>query len=294
MSASAQPTSPTKITRPRIAPAIRKTVQDFTGKPLIEMLSELKKSHKNSANYTDTELLRKLRNEISSAEKLVSLNSCQSAISSTEAIIFNENDDIQEDKEEVNLLDFTIVSFSTGPVVIGDQEPDHVAQLEESREHSSLHLNNETEEVVLEATSEESDVRDERETTVIPIPLYPCVLTANIEPESMSLAALPSPSALPSPAALRIEELEQENATLQESLTTALANLEESSQAIVKMSNKFQRKIAKKLDAKLAEINDASLRIEIVYPASGNNLEIAKIIAFGFIFIFIYYLSLCL
>jgi hypothetical protein len=104
----------------------------------------------------------------------------------------------------------------------------------------------------------------------------------------MSLAALPSP------AALRIEELEQENATLQESLTTALANLEESSQAIVKMSNKFQRKIAKKLDAKLAEINDTSLRIEIVYPASGNNREIAKIIAFGFIFIFIYYLSLCL
>ena len=288
MSASAQPNSLTKITRPRIAPAIRKTVQVFTGKPLIEMLSELKKSHKNSANYTDAELLRKLRREISSAEKLVSLNSCQSAISSTEAIIFNENDDVQEDKEEVNLLDFTIVSFSTGPVVICDQEPDHVAQLEEPREHSSLHLNNETEEVVLEATSEESDVRDERETTVIPIPLCPCVLTANNEPESMSLAALPSP------AALRIEELEQENATLQESLTTALTNLEESSQAIVKMSNKFQRKIAKKLDAKLAEINDTSLRIEIVYPASGNNLEITKIIAFGFIFIFIYYLSLCL
>lgn len=277
-SASASSTRTIKTSRPRVASAVRKAIQVCAGQSLADTLAELKKSHRTSSNYTDAELLRKIRNELSNGVKKASLEASRPSVAQAanaeeveDLILFDDEDD-----EE--------------PIQVIIEEPGALTYEDESSTACAVNH-----QVIIEDASAavvEFDVQEE-----------PAVLNENVAEDihinivkefEASTPGAQLPLHLESPyLIIHNRALEFENAKLLEALSSALAQIEESNKTIAKMSSKFQRKITKKMNAKLAEINGSELLITVVQPPEEHSREIAKIFAYGISLIIVYYLLFC-
>ena len=245
---SALSTRTIKTSRPRIASAVRKTVEASFGKSPAEMLGELKK-HRSSSSYTDKELLSRIRGVLSSNSKPKLTESRLTA----EIVIFDDEDDdgVLQQPVELNLIDFDVVQDAPAPAIIAEQE--------------EIHLDEVPAPAMNEIPAEEFHV--------------------NIIEEFDEPLAQVSPLASERNLTAHIEELERKNAALCESLQSALAQIEETSQTIAKVSRKLQKKMDKQMETEIL--------VTVVQPPQENAREIAKIIAFGVPLIIVYYLLFC-